>query len=192
MASIAQTRAGKGRDAIKMLQSMAQSSPDAANDPRIDVTISESASALGDDTLRRDAAEQAAVKASQQGALLLVARARTQECRALANLGENDKTTAVCEEGRRILEQAGDRGGLARMLHSMAEVPLNQEDLVTAEKLYRQALSITQEIGLRAWENGIEALLAPSAANPAERNLAVFLDNQHPLWRVELTNFAAA
>jgi RES domain-containing protein len=60
------------------------------------------------------------------------------------------------------------------------------------EQLIETQLSITQEIGLRAWENGIEALLAPSAANPAERNLAVFLDNQHPLWRVELTNIAAA
>ncbi len=27
----------------------------------------------------------------------------------------------------------------------MAEVPLNQDDLVTAEQLYRQALSITLE-----------------------------------------------
>jgi RES domain-containing protein len=47
--------------------------------------------------------------------------------------------------------------------------------------------TITQEIGLRAWESGIEALLAPSAAHPAERNLAVFLDNQRPLWEVALT-----
>jgi RES domain-containing protein len=49
----------------------------------------------------------------------------------------------------------------------------------------------TQEIGLRAWENGLEALLAPSAANPAECNLAVFLDNQRPPWKVHLTKVAA-
>ena len=48
--------------------------------------------------------------------------------------------------------------------------------------------AITQEIGLRAWESGIEALLAPSAAHPAERHLAVFLDNQRPLWEVALTD----
>jgi len=54
------------------------------------------------------------------------------------------------------------------------------------EQLIETRFSITQEIGLRAWETGIEALLAPSAANPAERNLAVFLDSQHPIWRVEL------
>ena len=56
------------------------------------------------------------------------------------------------------------------------------------EQLIESRFPITQEIGLRAWENGIEALLAPSAANPEEHNLAVFLDNQRPLWRVELTD----
>jgi hypothetical protein len=46
--------------------------------------------------------------------------------------------------------------------------------------------AITQEIGLRAWESGIEAPLALSAAHPAEHNLAVFLDNQRPGWEVAL------
>jgi RES domain-containing protein len=57
---------------------------------------------------------------------------------------------------------------------------------VVRKQLIETPLLITQEIGLRAWENGIEALLAPSAANPAELNLAVFLDNQHAGWQVTL------
>ena len=48
----------------------------------------------------------------------------------------------------------------------------------------RNALTITQEIGTRAWENGVEALLVPSAAHSTGRNLAVFLDNQLPLGEV--------
>jgi RES domain-containing protein len=59
------------------------------------------------------------------------------------------------------------------------------------DQLIAARYSITQEIGLRAWENGIEALLAPSAALPAERNLAVFLDNQRPVWEVALTSITA-
>lgn len=62
---------------------------------------------------------------------------------------------------------------------------------VTWEQLIETQYTVTQEIGLRAWETGIEALLAPSAANPTERNLTVFLDNQNLLWRVELTNIVA-
>ena len=59
------------------------------------------------------------------------------------------------------------------------------------EQLIEPRFTETQEIGLRAWETGIEALIAPSAANPEERNLAVFLDNQTPPWQVELTKLAA-
>ena len=62
---------------------------------------------------------------------------------------------------------------------------------VASEQLIGARYSITHEIGLRAWENGIEALLAPSAAYPAERNLAVFLDNQRPLWEVALASVSA-
>jgi len=58
------------------------------------------------------------------------------------------------------------------------------------EQLIETRFTVSQEIGLRAWENGIEAVLAPSAANPAERNLAVFLDNQHPVWKLELAHVA--
>ncbi len=58
------------------------------------------------------------------------------------------------------------------------------------EQLIETRFAITQEIGLRAWESGIEALVAPSAANPDQHNLAVFLDNQNPPWNVELTNVA--
>jgi tetratricopeptide (TPR) repeat protein len=119
----------------------------AKDDPRIDLAISEAAASLEDDTLRRDSAERAAAKGAQQDAKLLVARARNSECRALANLGENEKAKTVCEEAVRIFAEAGDRAGMARSLHSMAEVPLNQGDLISAEKLYREALAILRGVG---------------------------------------------
>ena len=53
-------------------------------------------------------------------------------------------------------------------------------------QLTEPRFAATQEIGLRAWENGVEALLVPSAADTAESNLAVLLDNQRPRWSVEL------
>jgi eukaryotic-like serine/threonine-protein kinase len=143
----AKTSGGRGKEALKDLSELARSSPQARDDPRIDLAISQAASATGESKLRRDAAEQAASKADRQGARLLLARARSLECRALANLGENAKAGAVCEEARRIFAETGDRGELARALHSMAEVPLNQGDLATAGKLYRQSLAILRDIG---------------------------------------------
>jgi RES domain-containing protein len=61
---------------------------------------------------------------------------------------------------------------------------------VVRRQLIETPFLVTQEVGLRAWENGIEALLAPSAANPAEQNLAVFLDNQHLGWQVTLESIS--
>jgi RES domain-containing protein len=61
---------------------------------------------------------------------------------------------------------------------------------VASKHLIETRHTITQEIGLRAWESGIEALMVPSAADPTKSNLAVFLDNQTLRWRVELTGIS--
>lgn len=145
----AQSSGGRGKDALSTLAALARVSAHARDDPRIDLAISEAAASMEDDTLRRDSAERAAAKGAQQDAKLLVARARNSECRALANLGENEKARTVCEEARRIFAEVGDRAGVAHSLHSMAEVPLNQGDLASAEKLYREALDILREVGDR-------------------------------------------
>jgi RES domain-containing protein len=73
-------------------------------------------------------------------------------------------TRVVDLTNRRLLKRAGIR----------------QEDLIAP------AYTVPQEVGLRAWEAGIEALLVPSAAGATHGNLVVFLDNQHPGWTVQL------
>jgi serine/threonine protein kinase/tetratricopeptide (TPR) repeat protein len=150
----AQTSGGKGKDALSTLAALARVSAHARDDPRIDLAISEAAASMEDDTLRRDSAERAAIKGAQQGAKLLVAQARNSECRALANLGENEKAKVACQEARRMFLAVGDRAGVAHALHNMAEVPLNQGDLASAEKLYREALDILREVGDRKATGG--------------------------------------
>jgi RES domain-containing protein len=79
------------------------------------------------------------------------------------------------------------------------QLRLNRMVDLTGRKLLRKAKiawedlvqpqhTITQEIGLRAWESGIEALLVPSAAVAEQSNLVLFLDNQHPVWGIELAH----
>jgi len=143
----AETAGGRGKDALKSLAALDALGAPTANNPRIDMARSEAAASLGDDKLRRDTAELAAERAGEQGAKLLVARARDSECRASADLGENEKARTTCEEARQIYEAAGDRSGLAQTLHDMAEVPINQGDFAAAEKLYSQALTIARAIG---------------------------------------------
>jgi serine/threonine-protein kinase len=142
-----QSSSGKGKEALTTLAALARESAYAGADPGVDLAMADAAASLGDDKLRRESADRAAAKAGHLSAKLLVARARTTECRALANLGDNEHASAACEEARRIYADAGDRGGLARALHSSAEIPLNQGDYAGAEKLYRQALAILQQAG---------------------------------------------
>jgi serine/threonine protein kinase/tetratricopeptide (TPR) repeat protein len=142
-----ETAGGRGKDALKGLATLSASGAQAKGDPRIDLARAAAAASLGDDRLTRDAADLAAQEAGERGATLLVARARTRECRALANLGENEKAQSTCEEARQIYAAAGDRGALAQTLHTMAEVPINQGDFAAAGKLYSQALTITRAIG---------------------------------------------
>lgn len=59
---------------------------------------------------------------------------------------------------------------------------------IPAESLTSDSYIATSELGLRAWEAGIEALLVPSAALPGGVNLVAFLDNQKPKWLVELVS----
>ncbi len=63
---------------------------------------------------------------------------------------------------------------------------IQPEELTSASYLAAQAVS------LRAWQSGVEGLLAPSVAAPGGRNLAVFLDNQTPGWRIELRQLEAS
>ena len=63
---------------------------------------------------------------------------------------------------------------------------VHQRDLVDS------SYAITQEFGLRAWQAGVEGLLVPSAADPHGKNLAVFLDNQQPAWRIGPLRIRAA
>ena len=143
----AETAGGRGKDALNSLAALDALGPQTKDNPRINLARADAAASLGDSRLRRDMAALAAQEAGEQGAKLLLARARDSECRALADLGENEKAKSACEEARRVYEAAGDRSGLAQSLHDMAEVPINQGDFAAAEKLYSQALTIARDIG---------------------------------------------
>ena len=143
----AETAGGRGKDAYKSLAALDALGPQTKDNPRINLARADAAASLGDSKLRRDMAALAAQEAGEQGAKLLLARARDTECRALADLGENEKAGSACEEAKQMYEAAGDRSGLAQSLHAMAEVPINQGDFAAAEKLYSQALGIARAIG---------------------------------------------
>jgi len=143
----AQTLAGEGKEVMTTLQKLRQLPREAELDPRIDLATVNAASLLSDNKLQADAAVAAARKGRLTGAKLLVAAALVQQCRALANTGDVARSGPACEEARTIYQASGDWAGTARVLHAMAEVPLNQGDLDTAQTLYEQALAIARRVG---------------------------------------------
>jgi tetratricopeptide (TPR) repeat protein len=143
----AQTSAGHGKDAMATLEKLRRLPREADLDPRVDLATINAASVLSDNATQTSAADSAVRKGRLTGAKLLIAVARTQQCRALANIGRYAESTAACEEARTIYQSVGDLAGTARVLHTMAEVPLDQGNVVSAQSLYEQALAIARRVG---------------------------------------------
>jgi eukaryotic-like serine/threonine-protein kinase len=145
----AQAEGERGSEALQTIAKLRERSPEANEDPRFDMAEVWADSSLSNQKGVVAAADSAIRKAQPLGAKLLVARARIFQCRALAALGQPDKATADCEEGRRIFHEAGDSAGESGALHAKAEVPINQGDLKQALALYEQALVLARQTGDR-------------------------------------------
>jgi tetratricopeptide (TPR) repeat protein len=143
----AQIAGERGSDALKSIARLRELSAEAKEDPRIDLAEAEADASLSDNKGAVAAANLAIRKAGASGAKLLLARAKTFQCRSLASLGQPKPATADCEESRRIFHEAGDLAGESGALHAMAEVPINQGDLETAKTFYEQALKLARQTG---------------------------------------------
>jgi serine/threonine protein kinase/tetratricopeptide (TPR) repeat protein len=143
----AQIEGERGSDALKSIAKLRGLSAEAKEDPRIDLAEAEADASLSDNKGAVAAAELAIRRADASGAKLVLARAKTFQCRSLANLGQFKPATADCEESRRIFHEAGDLPGESRAWHAMAEVPIDQGDLETARTLYKQALALARQTG---------------------------------------------
>jgi eukaryotic-like serine/threonine-protein kinase len=171
------TRAGKGKDAVAMLEpltrlrTLSQNGSGGGDDIRIELAIAEAHSALGDLESTLQAGEAAATGARAQGRLMLLAEALRVQGLTYENLGQSDKAIPVTEEARRIYEAAGDHFGMASVLEVQGNVLSDRGDLTGAIEKYRQELTIVREVGNKRGE--------ASALN----NMALVLNQQGDLER---------
>jgi DNA-binding winged helix-turn-helix (wHTH) protein/tetratricopeptide (TPR) repeat protein len=142
----AQTAAAKAHDALTTLDRLHHFPLPAGNDPRIDLEASRAWNSLGD-FKQMDVALAGAVRNAEiDGAQLLLARARNQQCFVWRFLGEQQKAINACREAQRIYSAAGDRGGEADTLRLLADV-ISDSDVPGAMLFYQQSLSVQREIG---------------------------------------------
>jgi DNA-binding winged helix-turn-helix (wHTH) protein/tetratricopeptide (TPR) repeat protein len=178
----AQTATARPHDALVTLDQLRSLSPPAGKDPRIDVEASRAWNSLGD-FKRIEGVLQAAVRNAQtQGARLLLARARNQQCHAWHFLGEQQKAIDACQEAQQIYSAAGDRGAEADTLRLLGDV-VADSDVAGAMRSYRQALTIQREIGHLSGQAIVLNQIAiqysnqgdhAAAANFFEQALAIF------------------
>ena len=159
------TRAGEGKQALHVLDSLRALPAPARDDPRVDLAQARAAESLTDLKGQQAMAARAAAKASQQKAWLLVADAKNLEGSALLELGDAPRAKAAFEEAKRLYEAAGHLEGEATTLGMLGKMWVKQGDLNTARMLFETSIEIRKRIG---GEEGIAMAL---------HNIAIILYN---------------
>jgi eukaryotic-like serine/threonine-protein kinase len=153
----AQVSGSKAQDALATVSKMrTENSQKASNktntkvdndDPRIDLAEARAASALSDYRRSQAAAGRAAEAAVRQGARLERGQALLQQCWAFRNLGQLDDAKRAGQQAREIFADSRYGRGQARSLTCVANVLNDQGDLVTAQQMHEEALSLARSIG---------------------------------------------
>ena len=118
----AQTRGGKGKEALATVESLRKLPPPAGDDSRIELAASDAWRSMGDFKQGQALAALAAQKAKAQNEKLLLARALYQQGSALENLGDINGAMTAVEEAARIYKAVGDHYGLASTLEVTGQV----------------------------------------------------------------------
>jgi eukaryotic-like serine/threonine-protein kinase len=139
--------AGKEREALATVDALRKLPSPASEDPRIDMQEGWAALGLGDRKRAMAAAEKSAAKADAEGAKLIVASALMLQCTASQDVGTPEQTINLCDEGKRLYAEAGDRHGVAKLLDRTAWVLAMQGDLDSAQTKAEEALSVFREVG---------------------------------------------
>ncbi|MFY9977308.1 MAG: protein kinase [Candidatus Sulfotelmatobacter sp.] len=143
----AQTRGGRGKEALATVESLRRLAPPMSHDPRIELAECEAWAALGDFKQSESSAARAAVKARTQDAKLLLARALYHEAFALENLDDPGQAITAAEESGRIYESVGDRYGLASTLEVTGQVLVDRGDYPGALAKFNDELVIARQVG---------------------------------------------
>lgn len=143
------TRGGEPRRALEVVESLRALPSPAGSDARIDIEEASAAASLADYDRGRRAAAAARRKAERAGLPLVEAAALWFEAGALRATGSRAEALALLDRARAIYGKSGDRGGVAETLGQSGLIARELGDLDRAERLYRDALSVTREIGYR-------------------------------------------
>jgi eukaryotic-like serine/threonine-protein kinase len=142
----AQTRAGKGQDALATVELLRMLRPPASEDPRIELQEALAWNALGDIKHQEQPVARAVEKAKAQGSRLILARALVNQCGLFRSLAQPQNAVAACREARDIYAAAGDRQGEALALQLWA-IAIMQTNVPESTRLFQEALTLFRKVG---------------------------------------------
>jgi tetratricopeptide (TPR) repeat protein len=143
----AQASGDEAGAAQQTLERLRRLPPPASQDARIDLAEGRIAEAMSDFERERTAAARARLKASTQGASILLADAWYYEGWALWNLGKPAEAMAAYREAHTLFESAGLRVRAADMINAMGILQWDEGKYEDALRLLDEALTIKREAG---------------------------------------------
>lgn len=140
-----QVAAGKSSEALETLKRLRQLPSPASDDPRID--LEEAKATPNDKSATLVLVREAMRKAKAQGKELVFARARKEECMALAYTDHLEEANASCQDAYNLFESAGNRLAAADALRLMGDVEGTKGHYQQAIATYQRALRVLLELG---------------------------------------------
>jgi tetratricopeptide (TPR) repeat protein len=167
----AQTANGNPRGALEILSALRTFPLPTGSDPRIPLKEYEAWKVIGDFGQMGKALGEAAGTAKEQGALLLLARAKNRLCWVERTRAELKQALEDCHEAEHIYSVVGDRRGEAEIMRFLADI-VSTSDAKSAISLYRQSLALEEEIGHLGGQATVINQLATLYASRGEHELA--------------------
>ncbi len=173
--------AERAKDVPAVVNELRALAEPARSDPRVDLAEARAADGLSDFRGQLAAARRAEERARAVGSRRLAARAWYEQGVAHRKLGDPAASRSALLEARRIFASAGDRGGVALALQSLANLERGQGKLDEAAALFAEARATFAALGNRQREARAE--LSQGLVVSQQGDLAAALD----LYRSALT-----
>jgi len=139
--------AGRGPEALAVLDESHERPAPEGSDPRIDIAETVVAARISDLTRMEKAAENAIDKGRRLGSWLIMARGLLTQAYFMGLKGQPQKAIEILRQAEKSALRAGDRWTVGRVEASLGEMLLQQGDLEGAEQVHQQALVTARELG---------------------------------------------
>jgi serine/threonine protein kinase/TolB-like protein/Tfp pilus assembly protein PilF len=174
----AQTKAGKGNDALLTVQTLRKLPAPTCDSPAIDFAEALAAESVSDYERERTAATNGVRKADGAGMRSLAARALLAEGYSQRALAQPEKAIASVTLAKQIFEQVHDRGGAAKAANSMGIAFYDSGDLLGAKKAYEESLRVYRDIGNGHGTAAVLSNLAEVVGDLGDQNDSIKLGEQ--------------